>query len=90
MGFLPSEGTFESAVANFRVKQALARHAKTVVLLVDHSKFGQRALARVLDVKEVHCVVTDESTPADDLRQLAEAGIRVVRAAEDEDSANVA
>jgi DeoR/GlpR family transcriptional regulator of sugar metabolism len=90
MGFLPAEGTFESAVANFRVKQALARHARTVVLLVDHSKFGQRALARVLDVKEIHCVVTDETTPEDYLRQLDEAGIRVVRATADEDSANVA
>jgi len=89
-GFLPSEGTFESAVANFRVKQVLARHAKTVVLLVDHSKFGERALARVLDVSEIHCVVTDEATAEDHLAQLAAAGVRVVRAADSEDSANVA
>ena len=41
-------------------------------------------------MKEIHCVVTDESTPEDYLRQLAEAGISVVRATEDEDSANVA
>lgn len=90
MGFLPSEGTFESAVANFRVKQILVRHAKTVVLLVDHSKFGQRALAKVLGIKEIHCVMTDKGTPENYIRQLSEAGIEVRQAADIEDTANVA
>lgn len=90
MGFLPTEGTFESAVANFRVKQVLARHAKKVVLLVDHSKFGQRALARVLDIKEIDCVVTDRGAPEESVRQLTEAGIQVRCATDTEDAANVA
>lgn len=74
MGFLPSEGTFESTIANFRVKQILSRRSKRVVLLVDHSKFGQRALARVLTVNEIDCIVTDEATSKDHLTQLAEVG----------------
>jgi DeoR/GlpR family transcriptional regulator of sugar metabolism len=90
LGFLPSEGTFESSVANFRVKQVLARHARMVVLLVDHSKFGQRALARVLDVKEIHAVVTDQATSEDHLRELSERGIQVHRAVDVEDAVNVA
>jgi DeoR family transcriptional regulator of aga operon len=90
MGFLPGEGTFESTVANFRVKQLLSRRAKRVVLLVDHTKFGQRALARVLDTKEIHCVVTDKATPGADLAPLADAGIEVLIAKDDEDDANVA
>jgi DeoR/GlpR family transcriptional regulator of sugar metabolism len=90
LGLLPSEGTFESAVANFRVKQVLARHAKTIVLLVDHSKFGQRALARVLDIKEIHWVVTDQETPADYLHRLTDAGVQVRLATDIEDAANVA
>jgi DeoR/GlpR family transcriptional regulator of sugar metabolism len=80
MGFLPSEGTFESTVANFRVKQVIARQANSVVLLVDHSKFDQRALAKVLDIKQIHCVVTDSGTPDRYLHQLADAQIRVLRA----------
>jgi DeoR/GlpR family transcriptional regulator of sugar metabolism len=90
MGFLPSEGTFESTIANFRVKQILTRRSKRVVLLADHSKFGQRALARVLDASEIHCVVTDEATTEDHLSKLAQAGIEYVVAAMRSGSANVA
>jgi len=85
MGFLPTEGTFESTVANFRVKQILSRRARKVALLVDHSKFGQRALARVLDINEIHCVVTDAATPEAALEPLAGAGIELRRATVKED-----
>ncbi len=90
MGFLPAEGTFESTIANFRVKQILSRRSKRVVLLVDHSKFGQRALARVLDANEIHCVVTDEATTEGHLSQLTELGIEYVVAPMKSGSANVA
>lgn len=90
MGFLPGEGTFESTVANFRVKQLLARHATKIVLLVDHTKFGQRALARVLDTAEIDCVVTDKAISELDLAQLAEAGIEVLYGMTDAEGANVA
>ena len=90
MGFLPAEGTFESSVANFRVKQIIARHAKTVALLVDHSKFGQRALAKVLDISQIHCVVTDAGAPESDLQELANLQVRVVREMNSEGNANVA
>ena len=79
MGFLPGEGTFESTVANFRVKQILSRRARRVALLVDHSKFGQRALARVLATGEIHAVVTDSGTASEHLSELAAAGVEVLR-----------
>ena len=43
-GFLPAEGTFESSLGVFRIKQIVAAEAARVILLVDHTKFGQRAL----------------------------------------------
>ena len=58
-GFLPEEGTFESSVPTFRVKQIVAKKSKELILLVDHSKFGQRSLRKVLDISEVHTVITD-------------------------------
>ena len=48
-GFLPDEGTFESSIAAIRIKQIVAEQAARVVLLVDHSKFGQRALCQALE-----------------------------------------
>jgi len=90
MGFLPSEGTFESTVANYRIKQISTRRSKRVVLLVDHSKFGQRALARVLDADEVDCVVTDAAATKDHLSQLADTGIEYVVAPMEGGNTNVA
>ena len=77
-------------MGNFRVKQILTRRSKRVVLLIDHSKFGQRALARVLDADEVDCVVTDEATPKDYLSQLANNGTEYLIAPPSAGSANVA
>lgn len=76
-GFLPEEGTFESAIATFRIKQITAKQAARSILLVDHSKFGQRALCKALDISQIHEVVTDEGAPADALKQLEDRGVKV-------------
>lgn len=76
-GFIPSEGTFESAVANLRVKQLMAKQSARTVLLADHTKFGQRSLRKVLDVDQIHAVVCDKDTPAGDVSFLRSRGIDV-------------
>lgn len=69
-GLLAGEGTYESAIATFHIKQIIARQSSRVVLLIDHSKFGRRALSKVLDVSQIHYVVTDDAAPAADLDSL--------------------
>jgi len=76
-GFLPADGTYESAVATFRIKQNVAERAVETVLLVDHTKFGHRALSKVLDISQIQQVVTDDGTLESDLTSLRRAGIRV-------------
>jgi DeoR family transcriptional regulator of aga operon len=77
-GFLADEGTFESAIATFHIKQIIARQAAKVILLIDHSKFGQRALSKVLNVSQIHAVVTDAAAPEADLERLRGAGLEIV------------
>ena len=77
-GFFADEGTYESAIATFHIKQIIARQAAKVILLIDHSKFGQRALSKVLDVSNIHAVVTDAAAPEADLELLRRAGLQVV------------
>ena len=76
-GFLPDEGTFESSIAAIRIKQIVAEHAARVVLLADHSKFGQRALCQALGIQQVHEVITDAGTAAADVATLERRGITV-------------
>ena len=76
-GFLPQKGTFESNAALIRVKQTIARQCGELVLLADHSKFGERALCKVLDVRQIHTVVTDDRTPRKYISDLEQGGHRV-------------
>jgi DeoR/GlpR family transcriptional regulator of sugar metabolism len=77
-GFIPAEGTFESAAHLFRLKQIVARQARQVALLVDHSKFGQRALAAVLRTDQLHAVISDARAPAAAIAGLRGRGCEVV------------
>ena len=85
-GFMPSEGTFESSVPTFRVKQIIAKKCKKLILLVDHSKFGERALRKVLDVAQIHIVITDNQTSQADLLMLKDkvGSVHVASTAESE------
>ena len=76
-GFLPDEGTFESSIATIRIKQIVAEQAARVVLLVDHSKFGQRALCKALDIEQIQEVITDAGTAAADVARLERRGVTV-------------
>lgn len=58
-GFIPADGTFESSVGNVRIKQIFAEHSAKTILLVDHTKFGTRALTKALDVARIGTIVTD-------------------------------
>lgn len=64
--FSPEEGTFESSIATYRIKQIIAPQSSEVILLVDHSKFGQKSLYKVLDISQIDTVFTDPLiTPSD-------------------------
>ena len=76
-GFLPAEGTYESSIGMFRIKQAVATHSGEVVLLVDDSKFGQRALCKVFDIPQIDTVITNSIEKAT-CESLEKAGVKVL------------
>jgi len=59
-GYIPGEGTFENAAFNRNTKRLIAQRAAKAILLIDSTKFGKRALARVLDENKVDSIVTDK------------------------------
>jgi DeoR/GlpR family transcriptional regulator of sugar metabolism len=77
-GVVTGEGTFESSPENFRVKQLVAPRATKVIVLADHSKFGVRALRKVLDFSAIHCVVTDDGTPMSAVKKMQACGVEVI------------
>jgi DeoR family fructose operon transcriptional repressor len=77
-GFVPLEGTFENAAFNRNTKRLAADHADKVFLLIDESKFGQRALTRVLDTSQLNTVITDKLNSNEINDQLSRQKVRVV------------
>jgi len=61
------------------VKRAMLSIAEHTVLLADHSKIGATSLLRYGDANQIHTLITDSGMPGD-LRELQDAGLRIVRA----------
>lgn len=76
-GFIPGDGTYESEPVTFRIKRGVAERSTEVVLLADHTKFGRRALSKVLDASRINNVVTDDQTSEVDVAELRRGGTTV-------------
>lgn len=63
VGYVKDEGTYESSPDIYRVKLAFAPRCSETVLLVDHTKIGQRALSRVFDDRQFGRIITDRPVP---------------------------
>jgi len=76
-GFIPDEGTFESTMGTLRVKQAVSQNCAKVILLVDHTKFNQKSMCKVLDISQIHTVITDDQAPGASIDLLRQNGHEV-------------
>jgi DeoR/GlpR family transcriptional regulator of sugar metabolism len=74
-GLIPTEGIYESNTGTLRIKQVFAANTRKTILLVDHSKFHQKSLCKVLDISQIHTLVTDDQAPADAVDLLAGKGL---------------
>jgi DeoR/GlpR family transcriptional regulator of sugar metabolism len=65
-------------VAEAETDGCLIEAAQKVVVVVDHSKFGVVALAKIAPLSRVDVLVTDGAADAEMLREIELAGVRVV------------
>lgn len=72
--FVPGDGTYESSMATLRIKQVIAKQCGRMILLVDSSKFGKRALCKVLDARAIQTVITDEGCPREAVETMRSLG----------------
>ena len=61
-------------------EQRMMRQVQQVVLLLDSSKFGQRALAKLCALDAVHVVVTDDGIDDEHRKQVDRAGCKLILA----------
>jgi DeoR family glycerol-3-phosphate regulon repressor len=60
-----------------RVADAIMKHARTVYLAADHSKFGRPALVRQGHLNQIDALFTDASAPSEMEETFAKAGTQV-------------
>ena len=68
------KGIMESNLDEAEIKKAMADNAKQIILAVDSSKFNRLSFAKTLDLRRVHCVVSDH-IPAEWAKFFDENGI---------------
>lgn len=68
----------DAAVA--AVKRRAIISSRRSILLADHTKFGVDSSIRFADVREIELVITDRTTPENQLRPLRRLGVEVVQA----------
>lgn len=75
---VPAEGACESSMATLRIRQLMAQRSSRVVPLVEGSRFGRRAVCKVLDIGATDVVITGALCPSAALRALRKAGPQVM------------
>jgi len=79
-GYVPKEGTYEYAAFNRNTKKLIAQKAEKVFLLIDSTKFGQRALFRVLDNTQIDTLITESMENPEILERLQQTNIHLILA----------
>jgi DeoR family transcriptional regulator of aga operon len=57
----------------------MIRAADTVILVVDHSKFGKTALGKVGELEDVQILITDKQVPSEIIEAVIQKGIEVIQ-----------
>ncbi len=76
-GIDPKDGFTDPNILEIQVKQAMARGARQIIVLIDSSKFGRRSLTPILPLEKIDILVTDSGAPAKMVAALHKQGIDV-------------
>jgi len=77
-GFSFEQGLTTPSMEEARVVRKIIENAKHVVVMADHSKFNKVAFYRIVEVDQIHTVITDGKTPQEEIDKLRNKGINVL------------
>ncbi len=66
--------------AEVTMKQAMIRAAREIILLADHTKFGQESVMQVAPITMVDKIITDNALPASIRLDLTQMGVEIILA----------
>lgn len=75
---IDANGLYDYSPEDTEVKRAFVESGGCVVVLCDSSKFGRRALSRIVSLDRINILITDAEPPQDLAEALAEAGVQTI------------
>jgi DeoR family transcriptional regulator, fructose operon transcriptional repressor len=75
-------GLWHTNISEVTMKQAMIRSAREVILLADHTSFGQESVVQVAPLSVVSRLITDDALPASTRLDLTKLGIQIILANE--------
>lgn len=73
-------GLSHTNISEVTMKQAMIRSAREVILLADHTYFGQESITQVAPLTVINKLITDDALPASVRLELTKLGIQIVLA----------
>jgi DeoR/GlpR family transcriptional regulator of sugar metabolism len=74
---MPDEGTYENSAFNIAIKRSVVQNAETVILLVDSSKLGKKALHHVVGIDDVDAIFTEKAPLEEQAARLRQNGVAI-------------
>lgn len=71
-------GTFEHSQTLTNTKRALAKIARTRILLMDHSKWNVNSLCMTIPLGQIDLIITDTGAPMDQVQEAAALGKEII------------
>jgi DeoR/GlpR family transcriptional regulator of sugar metabolism len=75
---IDANGLYDYSPEDTEVKRAFIANAGSVIVLCDSSKFGRRALSRIVPLDKVSILVTDTAPPSDLAAALVDCGVKII------------
>jgi DeoR/GlpR family transcriptional regulator of sugar metabolism len=71
-------GLSHHSISEITMKQAMIRSAREVILLADHTSFGEEAGIQVAPLKVIHRLITDDALPPSIRLNISKAGVQIM------------
>ena len=71
-------GLSHHTISEVTIKQAMIHSAREVILLADHTSFGEEAGIQVAPLRVVHKLITDDALPPSTRLDISKVGIQIV------------
>ena len=82
LGGISSVGVTDFHVEEAKIHRLMVHHAREAIVLADSAKLGFCAMVKVCSLEEIDTVITDSAASPRAVKELEDAGVRVLIAAE--------